>query len=237
MPLTTRRTLIVDGDAGWVAAIARILVGAGHQVSTALDAEEASRTLRRGRHTLLIIGPSIAAETRSELLEAQYGATSADGARGGAIAVLHPHDAARPSEPLSALASGADDAIIWPASHAELLLRVGAVLRRKSPSAPMELFTYGAGLLQIDLAAHEIRVAGGAVRSTRGEFLLLRALAERAGRLCSHADLVTARGGGTASDVRKQMSRLRAKLGPAAAIIELVRGKGYRLRVAARGNP
>src|ERR1700742_4596010 len=84
-------------------------------------------------------------------------------------------------EKVRALEAGADDYVTKPFGPRELVARLQAALRRADPgvSAPV----IAADGLDIDLAAHVVRVDGAEVHLTPIEFSLLRALALNRGRL------------------------------------------------------
>ena len=132
---------------------------------------------------------------------------------------------------------GADDYVSKPFSPRELVLRVGAVLRRAAPPAE-ETAEAGAGItigsLTIDVPRHEVRVAAESVPLTALEFKLLLDLASRRGRVQSR-DALLERVWGYAPGIETRtvdthVKRLREKLGQAADYIETVRGVGYRMR-------
>src|SRR4051812_13951197 len=76
---------------------------------------------------------------------------------------------------LRGLALGADDYIVKSATPAEVVARVKAVLRRSDRGAANGRRSFGR--LEIDLAAHEVRLAGRPVALTAREFELLALLA------------------------------------------------------------
>ncbi len=132
---------------------------------------------------------------------------------------------------------GADDYVPKPFSPRELVLRIGAVLRRTSPAGaepatPGEAIEIGS--LVIDVPRHEVRVRDEAVPLTALEFKLLYDLASRRGRVQSR-DALLERVWGYAPGIETRtvdthVKRLREKLGDAAHYIETVRGVGYRMR-------
>ena len=128
---------------------------------------------------------------------------------------------------------GADDYVVKPFSVRELLLRIGAVLRRARPAAPArESIEFG--LLTVDEAAHRVWVDEVATRLTALEFKLLVTLLSRRGRVQSRDRLLEDVWGYqadvTTRTVDTHVKRLREKLGAAGVYIETVRGVGYRLR-------
>jgi len=78
---------------------------------------------------------------------------------------------------------GADDYLPKPFEPRELLARLKAILRRASVGAASELLRFGR--LEIDLGAHEVRLAGEPRLLTSHQFALLVLMARHAGRVLS----------------------------------------------------
>jgi two-component system phosphate regulon response regulator PhoB len=128
---------------------------------------------------------------------------------------------------------GADDYVVKPFSVRELLLRVGAVLRRKDVAAS-DLVDFGE--LRIDSAAHRVWVSGIEVGLTSLEFKLLVTLYERKNRVQTRSILLNDIWGIeadiTTRTVDTHVKRLREKLKNVGRYIETVRGVGYRFTEA-----
>jgi two-component system phosphate regulon response regulator PhoB len=128
---------------------------------------------------------------------------------------------------------GADDYVVKPFSVRELLLRVGAVLRRKDVP-PSDLVEFGE--LRIDPAAHRVWVGGAEVALTSLEFKLLLTLYERKNRVQTRSVLLNDIWGIeadiTTRTVDTHVKRLREKLRSVGRYIETVRGVGYRFTEA-----
>ena len=127
------------------------------------------------------------------------------------------------------LDSGADDYLVKPFEPEELSARLRAVTRRSAGSASA-LRRLGDDV-ELDLAAKTATRAGQRVELTAREWRVLEALLQRAGRVVGKAELealVLGFEGEVSSNVLEvYVSNLRRKLG--AALIETVRGLGYRL--------
>ncbi len=109
---------------------------------------------------------------------------------------------------VKALDIGADDYVTKPFSNNELLARVRANLRRAPLTEPADTIT--AGDFAIDLSGHTVQVRGREVHLTPKEFDLLVYLAQRAGKVVQHRELLSAVWG---SDHAEQSEYLRVFVG------------------------
>lgn len=130
------------------------------------------------------------------------------------------------------LSLGADDYVVKPFSVRELMLRIQAVLRRgtRSSESPV-LERHG---IRLRPEAHTAEVQGEEMPLTATEFRLLEDLLRHAGAVRTREQLLNKVWGysfeGYARTVDTHVRRLRAKLGGAAAMLETVRGVGYRIK-------
>ena len=130
------------------------------------------------------------------------------------------------------LSLGADDYVVKPFSVRELMLRIRAVLRRgtRSSESPV-LERHG---IRLRPEAHTAEVQGQEMPLTATEFRLLEDLLRHAGAVRTREQLLIKVWGysfeGYARTVDTHVRRLRAKLGGAAAMLETVRGVGYRIK-------
>jgi two-component system phosphate regulon response regulator OmpR len=128
---------------------------------------------------------------------------------------------------------GADDYLPKPFEPRELLARLRAILRRRAaPLSTEKPLRFGA--LEIDRAAHVLRVRGEARNVTGYQFALLLALAENAGRVLSRDFLMDLVKGETLEafdrSIDVHVSRLRAAIEDdprRPRRIITVRGSGY----------
>jgi len=141
---------------------------------------------------------------------------------------------ARGDEPdrVAGLDAGADDYISKPFSTRELLARIRAVLRRRAPEQEATLVTMGQ--LSLDAATYRVTFADQALKLGPTEFKLLHYLMTHAERVHSRSQLLDQVWGDHVfieeRTVDVHVKRLREALGErAAAMIETVRGAGYRI--------
>ena len=140
---------------------------------------------------------------------------------------------ARGDEPdkVAGLDAGADDYITKPFSTQELLARIRAVLRRRAPEQAAETVTIGALLL--DASTHRVTWQGRALKLGPTEFKLLAYFMSHPERVHSRSQLLDKVWGDHVfieeRTVDVHVKRLREALGLAGALVETVRGAGYRL--------
>jgi two-component system phosphate regulon response regulator PhoB len=232
--MADQRVLVVDDERDITALVAYHLARAGYRVSTAASGPEAMQALEREPPDLVVLDLMLPGRSGYEVLEALR-AREATQSIGVILLTARREEADR----IKGLAAGADDYLTKPFSPEELVLRVGAVLRRlHAPAASGGGALLTVGSVTIDRAAHRVTVGGAAVELTPLEFRLLVLLAEREGRVQSRPQLLEAVWEAQTDiqtrTVDMHVQRLRAKLGPAGALIETVRGFGYRLNAAPR---
>ncbi|WP_411128638.1 response regulator transcription factor [Streptomyces sp. x-19] len=142
---------------------------------------------------------------------------------------------------------GADDYVVKPYDTGELLARIHAVSRRTGapggpgdapveepgPGEPLRL-----GALTVELPTRQVSVDGAAVPLTRKEFDLLALLAQRPGVVFRREQIISevwrTSWEGTGRTLEVHVASLRAKL-RMPALIETIRGVGYRLVAPAAG--
>jgi len=132
---------------------------------------------------------------------------------------------------VAGLDSGADDYIAKPFSTKELLARVRAVLRRRVPEQDGEALVISG--LSLDSATHRVSFGDQPLKLGPTEFKLLHYLMGHAERVHSRGQLLDKVWGDHVyieeRTVDVHVKRLREALGAAGAMVETVRGAGYRL--------
>jgi two-component system phosphate regulon response regulator PhoB len=231
------RILVVDDEPDITALVAYHLAKAGHRVSTAANGPDALRSARDERPDLVILDVMLPGTSGYDVLA---DLRRREEARDVGVILL----TARREEPdrIRGLELGADDYLTKPFSPQELVLRVDAVLRRLTAPAVVSGSTVSAGPVVIDRSAQKVQVDGVEIPLTALEYKLLLTLVERRGRVQARPHLLESVWGHQPDiqtrTVDMHVQRLRAKLGAAGALIETVRGSGYRFQGAdkARGR-
>ena len=221
------RILVVDDEADIISLVVYHLVKHGYRVSTASDGIEAVRAAKQELPSLVILDLMLPGKSGYDVLE-ELRATPAT----RDIAVLMLTARKEEEDRIRGLALGADDYLTKPFSPQELVLRVGAILRRMTKNTRADVIAIGP--IEIDRGEHRVRVDGQEVDLTATEYKLLLLLAERRGRVQDRAKLLESVWD-AAPDIQTRtvdmhVQRLRSKLGSAGDLVETVRGFGYRLR-------
>lgn len=140
---------------------------------------------------------------------------------------------ARGDEPdkIMGLDAGADDYITKPFSTQEMLARIRAVLRRRAPEQVNDSVTIGE--LVLDAATHRVSWQGQPLKVGPTEYKLLHFFMKHPERVHSRGQLLDKVWGDHVfieeRTVDVHVKRLREALGVAGAMVETVRGAGYRL--------
>src|SRR5712672_395311 len=223
------RVLVVDDEPDIVALVAYHLAKSGYSVSTATSGPEGLAVARRDKPSLVVLDLMLPGLSGLEVMEELRGDNSTSN-----IAVLMLTARREEGDRIKGLSLGADDYLTKPFSPQELVLRVGAILRRVKAGRDNSEDVKQIGPLRIDRSAHRVTVDAAEIDLTATEFKLLRTLIEREGRVQSRAQLLETVWE-AAPDIQTRtvdmhVQRLRVKLGAAGDLIETVRGFGYRIR-------
>jgi DNA-binding response OmpR family regulator len=153
--------------------------------------------------------------------------------RGATVPVLVLSARGRVNDRVKGLDLGADDYLAKPFAFEELLARIRANLR---PRADVSAGVLRAGGISVDQVRHEATVGGRTFSLSAREFALLQAFVGHPSQVLSRQELLSMAWdmdfdpGTNLVDV--YVGYLRRKLGE--ALIETVRGSGYRLRLDGR---
>lgn len=126
---------------------------------------------------------------------------------------------------------GADDYISKPFGMMELVSRVKAVLRRTVGEDNNKIYSYEN--VKMNLKSHVVTVSGESIDLTYKEFELLHLLMENTGNVVTRTMILEKIWGYDIVDVTRTVDvhirTLRRKLGENGAIIQTVKGVGYRV--------
>ena len=128
---------------------------------------------------------------------------------------------------------GADDYLVKPFGMMEMVARVKAVLRRAAPKEDAQMLTLGDLTMHLD--EHIVTVNGERVVLTLKEYEMLKLFLSHPGLVFTRDRLLSDIWGmdydGETRTVDVHIRTLRQKLGACGAMIETVRGVGYRMEV------
>ncbi len=223
--------LVVDDEPDISALVAYHLAREGYRVRTATTGTEGLEAIELERPDLVVLDLMLPEMSGLELLQELRSRPELE-----ALPVILLTARKEESDRVAGLRLGADDYVSKPFSPQELVLRVGAVLRRvqQPPPAAGQGRLLRAGPIAIDTGAAQAEVAGRALNLTPTEYRLLVTLVERRGRVQSRRQLLEAVWDTTADittrTVDMHVQRLRGKLEGAADWLETIRGFGYRFR-------
>lgn len=227
----TVRLLVVDDEPAIRQALDLVLSLNGFDVAMAVDGREAMRALAGERHDAVILDVLMPALGGLEVCRRIRAA-------GDRTPVLMLTARAEVSERVAGLEAGADDYLVKPFAHQELIARLRALLRRTGWEGEPELLRFEG--LELDPAAHEARRGGRVLELTRTEFLLLELLMRHPRQVLTRAtifDRVWGYDFGPASnslEVYVGYLRRKTEAQGEPRLLHTVRGVGYVLRSAGR---
>ena len=221
--------LVVDDEVRIRDLVRRYLEHEGHQVLTAGSGAEALEVAGHTGVDLIVLDLRLPDITGEEV--------AAEIRKTSDVPILMLTAKVDERDRIHGLEAGADDYVTKPFSPRELVLRVGAILRRgRSATADAVTESFGGGMLIIDEATRRVTVNGELVELTPTEWGVLLALAAQPGRVCSRYELINRVRGyefdGYERTVDSHVKNLRRKIEPdptQPTIVQTVTGVGYRL--------
>ncbi len=229
VPLLSIKVLLVEDDTRLAQLTTRYLEGHGVLVTVASDGIEGQAEALRRQYDCLVLDLMLPGRDGIEVCRELR--TRSD------VPIIMVTARGEEADRVLGLEVGADDYVTKPFSPRELLARVRANVRRVRGQAGPPSETIQVGALVLDPAKMVVTLEGKAIDGiTAYEFSILRALAQRPGKVLSREQLLDlAKGSADLSFDRSidvHVSRLRAKLGDDSRnpkILKTVRGAGYML--------
>lgn len=228
-PQSVASILVVDDDPRMRELICGFLDRHGYRVEEASDAASMDRVMgRRGPFDLIVLDVMMPGEDGLSIVRRLSG-------KGGPPVIML-SAMGEETDRIVGLELGADDYVSKPCNPRELLARVRAVLRRKqeqrADQKPHALYRFDGWTFD---PVQRMLISPQSVFTTlsNGEFLLLKALADRPQQILGRDELMElVQSGGAAIDSRSidvQISRLRRKLEDSAGerLIRTFRSVGY----------
>jgi DNA-binding response OmpR family regulator len=201
--------LIADGDSASMQRVATLLEHARYQVSRASDGRSAMRVIDRQTPDLVLLEALLPDEEGFEICRRIR--------RTSDVPIVFHSTKARAEDRVLGLKLGADDYLTKPCPPAELIARVGAVLRRveRTRQPPTGVLVCGSWLLDPVNQTCVVEDDSKVILTPR-EAHLLAFLMRRSGRVCTTAQIVRHVWGFAGQQARSIVAtsvwRLRAKL-------------------------
>lgn len=220
------RVLVVEDEAAIAELIAVNLRHSGFSPTLVFDAEAARREVEAQVPDLILLDWMLPGESGVSLARSWR-----QQERTRAVPILMLTARTDEMDKIQGLDAGADDYITKPFSTKELLARIRAALRRRAPLTAEDALTVGE--LNLDTATYRVTFKGVELKVGPTEFKLLHYLMKHVERVHTRGTLLDRVWGDHVfieeRTVDVHIKRLREALGEAGAMIETVRGAGYRL--------
>ncbi|MDC0598355.1 response regulator [Gammaproteobacteria bacterium] len=226
----TKKIVIVEDEPDILEVLRYNLQREGYEVLTALDGNGGLFLIQKELPDLVLLDLMLPSLDGLEICQRLRGDSSTQN-----ILIIMLTAKGEESDVVLGLGVGADDYISKPFSPREVVARVKAVLRRgvKTESdISKELIEVDDVL--IDIVKHKVSVKGEEVKLTATEFRLLHYLASHPGRVFSREQLLNSALGDDVVIVDRNIDvhirGIRKKIEVEPALIETIRGVGYRFK-------
>ena len=182
MPTTS--VLLADDDVRFFERLTVHLEGEGFAMVFARSGEQALR-LARAQPAVALLNSNLPDLSGIEICRRLRGAKGTK-----AVPIILLGAGKDPEDRVRGLDAGADDYIDKPCSHAELVARIKALVRRSPRQDDREMLR--AGDIEMDVENYKVRRAGRRIRLGATEFRLLKLLIENEGKMLSREELIGA---------------------------------------------
>jgi two-component system, OmpR family, response regulator RegX3 len=224
------KVLVVEDEQSLREALVFFLEKEGHEVSVAVDGEEAIRVFENSGADIILLDLMLPKIDGNQVCKQIRQSSNVP------IIMLTAKDSE--IDKIVGLEIGADDYITKPYSTRELLARIKAVLRRQvEPPLTVESVLV-AGELRLDSDRHVVTLNGNTLTLPLKEFELLELLMENVNRVLTRGQIIDRVWGsnyfGDTKTLDVHIKRLRSKVEEDPTrpkYIQTVRGLGYKLEV------
>jgi DNA-binding response OmpR family regulator len=236
LPSALQRAIVVDPDIEAAEPVCTYLGGAGFSVRRVDSGGELFPMLAESDPDLVVLSLNLFGENAVRVCAKARSLSAA-----ALVLVATPR---RRHTALLGLESGADDYLVRPFLARELLARVQAILRRRSPQSHLTHAAtaqshpcYHFGPYTLSTARRElVKASHGAIKLTGGEFRLLSTLLAARGEVVPFDRIAQAgsRRSAAAHSIASSIYQLRSKLDQGdgrGSVIGSVRGVGYVIKV------
>lgn len=217
--------LLVDDDPRVLSAVGRRLAFEGFLVDLAGTGDQALELAAQRRPDLVILDVMLPGQSGLEVARRLRQVDPVP------ILMLTARDAV--ADKVAGFESGADDYLVKPFAFEELLVRIGALLRRTRPPQPEQLSFAD---LEIDLLTREVRRDGTPIELTARGFTLLEYFIRHPRQVLTRDQIFRAvwgsdfMGASNVIDVNVSYLRDRLEADGRPRLIQTVRSVGYALR-------
>lgn len=221
------RVLVVDDQQEMLDMLNLILTSAGFEVLCASDGASALRAAYQYHPDAILLDVMMPGMDGFEVCRRMRDLTN--------VPIIFVTAKASIEDIVSGFTAGADDYLVKPFHHLELITRLTACLRRNiDREGDKSRVIFPSPSLILDCDRHELEIGGRKVYLTPNEFKVLRLLMRHAGRVLSTDAILAQVWGpeyiGEPDLVKQYIYRLRQKIEPdpnAPRYIHTVRGEGY----------
>jgi two-component system response regulator RegX3 len=224
------KVLVVEDEQSLREALVFFLEKEGHQVSVAVDGEEAIRVFESSGPEIILLDLMLPKIDGNQVCKQIRQSSNVP------IIMLTAKDSE--IDKIVGLEIGADDYVTKPYSTRELLARINAVLRRQVEPPITADSVLIAGELRLDSDRHVVTLDGNPLTLPLKEFELLELLMENVNRVLTRGQIIDRVWGsnyfGDTKTLDVHIKRLRSKVEEDPArpkYIQTVRGLGYKLEV------
>lgn len=234
-PLEHFRILFIEDDERLAALTTRYLEGHGHAVTWVADGQQGLAAALKGQHDVVILDLMLPRKSGLEVCREVRARTP--------VPIIMLTALGEEADRVLGLETGADDYLPKPFSSRELLARLRALVRRGRGAVGPPREVIRVGELELSPRDYSAKLAGRPLGLTTTEFVLLRVLAERAGRALSREQLLDLTKGSADEafdrSIDAHVARLRRKLGDdprQPRLLKTIRGAGYMLVAGKEGE-